>query len=417
MELSEAMRRIFRQHWLLITIAVVLGLGAGAVRTLGGASYTATTRLVLDAPDPQTSAESMAIADTVRALATSPAQVRAALADKLTSGRDPLEVAKHHVSARALGTSGVIQLSVSDRNPKVAAAIANGLAQQIVRTRLNVSTGRTQQIVAKLGAEIGRLDAKIVRADAASRSLLQQQRTALQIEQANILAAMATQPKPSIISPAAEPRSADSAPALPYLILGAILGLVIGVGAAAVVETVRPTIVGGVALAREFGTQYIGTTEDDDLPFRVGTVAATAALPIVGLVSIGPKIGDADLYYLAHLLGNGAPSTTAPKSAAGDASATKSIRGRGTTAARTQYVPFFEMIPGEATGETGLLLVAPKTLLKAEILEVNRLTSLLGHPVLGLITHEPSRSRGEREREFAPVAVTGPSAVPKGRVA
>jgi len=416
MELSEAMRRIFRQHWLLITIAVVLGLGAGAVRTLGGASYTATTRLVLDAPDPQTSAESMAIADTVRALATSPAQVRAALAGKLTSGRDPLEVAKHHISAVALGTSGVIQLSVSDRNPEVAAAIANGLAQQIVRTRLNVSTGRTQQIVAKLGAEIGRLDAKIVRADAASRSLLEQQRTALQIEQANILAAMATQPKPSIISPAAKPRSADSAPALPYLILGAILGLVIGVGAAAAVEIVRPTIVGGVALAREFGTQYIGTTADDDLPFRVGTVAATAALPIVGLVSIRPKVGDADLYYLADLLGNEAP-TTAAKSAAGGASATKSIRGRGTTAARTQYVPFFEMIPGAATGETGLLLVAPKTLLKAEILEVNELLSLLRHPVLGLITHEPSRSRGERERESAPVAVTGPSAVPKGRVA
>ncbi len=154
MELSEAVRRIFVQHWLLIAIAVALGVGAGALRTLGGTSFTATTRLVLDAPDPRTSAESMAIADTVRAIATSPSQVRGALAGQAAAGRDPIDVAKHHVSVSALGTSGVIQLSVSDQNAKVAAAIANALAQEIIQTRLSISTGRAQQLIAELDRQI-----------------------------------------------------------------------------------------------------------------------------------------------------------------------------------------------------------------------------------------------------------------------
>ena len=429
MELNEAVRRIFVQHWLLITIAVALGVGAGALRTLGGASFTATTRLVLDAPDPRTNSESMAIADTVRAIATSQSQIRRALAEKAAAGRDPIDVAKDHVSVSALGTSGVVQLSVSDRNGKVAAVIANALAREIIRTRLSVSNGRTRQLVADLNRQIDALSSQISRANATSRPVLLQQRSALQSDQASILATEATQPKPSIISQAREPNSPDATRLVPFLILGGILGLIIGGGAAGILEIVRPRVVGGVALAREFGTRYIGATGHDDLAWRVGMAAPTAGFPSVGLISAGPGITTADVETIARGLessrgpekavssrGWGVSSDRATKLAVATPAA-KPSRARGARATRTRFFPFFEMTPGEVGGEIGLLLVSPKTLLKSDVIELNDLLSLVPHPVLGLITHEPPRGRGGREPSRDPVAAPGHAAVPSGQVA
>ena len=423
MELNEALRRIFVQHWLLIVVAVGLGVAAGATKTFQGTSFTATTRLVLDAPDPRTSAESIAIADTARAIATSPGQVRNALAGEATAGRDPVELAKNHIAVSALGTSGVIQLSVSDPDARVAAAIANALAHQIIQTRLNVATGRTQQVVAELGRQIGVLNAKINRADPISRTLLLQQRSALQIQQANILAAEATQPKPSIISLARRPVTPDSSPVLPYLILGGILGLVVGFGAAGILELVRPTVVGGDALARELGTQYIGATGRDDLPWRVGSVASTAGLPVVGLIPAGPKITTTDLEAIAATLGNQAPSrpwrvsSKAENAATAAVPAAKAARPRAGRATGPLFLPFFEMIPGEVKGETGILLVAPKSVPKSDLLEINRLLSLIPHPVIGLVTHVPGSGSGERKGQINENAAPARAAVPSGRVA
>jgi hypothetical protein len=414
MELTEAVHRIFVRHWLLIAIAVALGLGAGALRTVGGTSFTATTRLVLDAPDPRTSAESMAIADTVRAIATSPSQVRSALAGKAAAGRDPIDVAEHHVSVSALGTSGVVELSVSDRNAAVAPAIANALAGAIIQTRLNISTGRAQQLVADLNRQINALQRRIARADATSRPLLLQQSSALQVDRANVLTTEAAEPKPSIISQARKPSSPDAAPVAPLLILGAILGFVMGVGAAGILEVVRPSVVGGVALAREFGTRYIGTTGSDDLPWRAGMVASTEGLATVGLISVGKGITIPDVEAIAGTFEGARANSETGVSGRGwrvasdegrvpaAAAPVKATRARGPRAAGPRFLPFFEMVPGEAKGEIGLLLVAPKTLLKSDVIEANNLLSLVPHSVLGLITHEPHRGRGRRSAQGAP---------------
>ena len=264
MELNEAGRRIFGQHWRLILcciflVLVVIGL-ASLVRG-GGQTYTASARLVLDTDDPKTRSESTSIADTAKAIATSPAQVRAALKDAHVTGRDPFVVAEHHVSIRALGTSAVLQLSVSDRDRRVAAAVSNALAARVIRARLNVSNGQLQQVLTDLEQRIDGLSLKIASADTQidslnvqlasaktrassdalrrnrdaatrSRDFLAQQRAVLEAERVSLLSTDALRPKPSILSPATVPEHADASHWLSYVVLGTLLGLILGVGSA-----------------------------------------------------------------------------------------------------------------------------------------------------------------------------------------
>ena len=93
MELEEAFRRIVGQHWRLIVCFTVVGVAVTLfVHLQSNPTYTASARLVLDTPDPKSRTEAGAIADTAEAIATSPAQVQAALA-RIGVQRDALNVA------------------------------------------------------------------------------------------------------------------------------------------------------------------------------------------------------------------------------------------------------------------------------------------------------------------------------------
>ena len=131
MELNDAVRRIFGQHWELILCCMLLGVCAAAATHLRDVTtYTSSTRLVLGTADPKTSSESAGISDTAWALATAPSNVQAALDKAKVKGRDPRKVAKQ-VSVKAVGASGVLELSVSDRSPRVAKALGNAIAATV----------------------------------------------------------------------------------------------------------------------------------------------------------------------------------------------------------------------------------------------------------------------------------------------
>src|SRR5205823_5755082 len=79
-ELNEAFRRIVLQHVRLIACFVITGLAVGAlVHRATGKTFTTSARLALDTQDPASRTEAAAIADMGQAIATSPAQIRAAL--------------------------------------------------------------------------------------------------------------------------------------------------------------------------------------------------------------------------------------------------------------------------------------------------------------------------------------------------
>ena len=388
MELNEAGRRIFGQHWRLILGLVLAGIAAAALLHGGSVStYTASTRLVLDTQDPKSRAESTSIADTAKAIATSPSQVRGALEDAHVTGRDPIDLAKHHVSIGALGTSAVLQLSVSDRNPRVAAAVATTLAARVIRARLDVSNGQLQRVLGQLDQRIEGLNRQIAGVESpALRLSLGQQRSVLEGERVSLLSTEALRPKPSIISPATLPTHADSSHWLPYLVLGALLGLVLGVGGAGLLETIRPTLVGSDALARAFETPLLGSLRREDdadglrrITPRLFVAAEVAGVGTVNLVATDP---DVDLSRLANGL------EAAPADAFGPP------RNPRDTQPGLRIRPFnLRDSSPEVPGGVGLVVVSPTALKKTELMDVSHLLNVASLPLLGLLTYSPSSSR------------------------
>src|SRR5215831_495426 len=164
MEVGEAVQRILVQHWRLIVVLVLAGACAGLVLGLRGPQlYAAHARVSLSSTDPQDAAMSQAMADSGRAVVTSPSHVARALA-AIGASRDASAVAQQHVGLQAIGTSGVVELTVTDPDPYVAARLANALAQDLVATRRDMARGAAQspaEQLANVQAEIGQIDAQI----------------------------------------------------------------------------------------------------------------------------------------------------------------------------------------------------------------------------------------------------------------
>ena len=435
MELNEAARRIFGTHLRLIALWVILGflvallLHAGNERT-----YTATTRLVLDTPDARDRSDSTAIADMAKAIATSPSLVRGALDDAHITTRNPVDVARHHVSVTALGSSGVLDLSVSDPNRRVAAAVANTLAARVIQTRLKVSSGQLQQVlteldgrIATLNRRIGDLDVKIASLgltnaqarDAAQRSrdFLAQARSVLEAERVSLLSTDAQRPNPAIISQASLPTHADSSRLLQDLVLGALLGLVLGIGSAALIETVRPTFVGGDVLARELDTPLLGALSSEPgerqrqrlvsiIAARLHLAAEGAGVHDIVLLGAGT---DMELRGLAERLEavpadalRAVPDDTelAPAATADAQGGTRTRNAAdlqprdgasvGDRARPGMRIRAFDIHTSLVDGQNGagIALVSPSTLAKSKLDDVRHLLNATRSPLLGLITYD-----------------------------
>jgi uncharacterized protein involved in exopolysaccharide biosynthesis len=411
MQLNDIARRIFGEHSRLIAALVVGGLVVGLLlQVTSGRTYTGSARLVLDTADPKSPSESKAIQDTAKAIATSPAQVGTALAVAHVRGRSAVEIARNHVSIRALGTSAVLQLSVSDGNRYVAAALTNALAERVIQARLAVSNGQLQQTLANLQERIDGLNSKIaaldLQADALavqlaqvgstaqasvlrsrhdqllqSRDLLLQQRSVAESERVSLLAAEGARPKAAIISRATIPTHPNAANWLRNPLLGALLGLIVGIGAAAAIETIRPTIAGSENLAEALGTPLIGVlpsvypgerraaVEDlTPLSTRLRFAGDAAGARSIGLVAADPSV---DLAGLATQL-------AASPSALGG----------------LEIHPV-DLDESELGGrrEAAVVLVSPTALKRAELLALDRQLALTAATLLGLITYQGPHAR------------------------
>lgn len=435
MELKEAARRILRQHWLLVVCFVVVGGVLGVIHAAQPTSYTASTRLVLGTDDPKSRTESGSIADTGKAIATSLTQVRHALQDAHVTNRNPIDVAQNHVFVRALGTSGVVQLSVNDKDSKVAAAVANALAKRVIEVRSEVTSGALQSILTDLGQRIDDLNTKISGVDqdidklnvqiaqtgspatanslrsqrdedSRQRDFLAQQRALLESERITVLSNAALRPKADVISAASVPAHADSSPFAQELILGALLGLVLGIGIAGLIETFRPTLVGSDSLAREFGTPLLGTipTGEDEqrarqllsrVALRLRLAADSLGVHNVALVAVGPDI---ELGLLAATLDELAADANGRRVAQGVVAADGLSGGSSSAASGRQFRirPFGLVDARPDNSQAALVLVSPSVAQKEEIDEVSHLLRVAGSPLLGLITYERPREQHPR---------------------
>lgn len=408
-ELNEVVHRIVVRHWAIIVVCFMLGLGASLglsfkeVRT-----FTATSRITLDTPTPRSSAEAIANSDTARAIVTAHSQVRAAL-EAAHARRDVGGVARDSIQVQALGSSGVIEIAVIDRDPDVAAKIANVLAANVVKIRLEASRGEATRLIRELDKRIAALNRKLTDIDSrynqvspqaannllAQRDDLSRQLDTIELQRLDLSREFAVAPKPMVVEEAEVPGSMDPSKLPLNVALGGLLGLVVGVGAAAVLETLRPTLVGPRALAQAAGAPILGVLpKTPDAPqlrdvaivaSRLQLAAASAEVDTVALITAGrpfdlPRFVDSLHRTMADAFLKGARQP------------------------RRLLIESFSLaiLDGDYQPGIALVLVAPAVLPKSELDVVGDVLSMTGWPLLGVIAYGSTPGRSERAQFAEP---------------
>ena len=233
-----------------------------------------------------------------------------------------------------------------------------------------------------------------------------QERSDLQSQRQRLVESEALRPKATIIDPARRPSGPVSSGLGADLVLGGLLGLAVGIAIAAVLEVLRPSVVGSEALARVLHVPVLGKlsgpptssnpVDDERLSGHLRLAASGAGVSSVRLVSAGPAI---DLERMADWLGAAAG---VPRNDKALATAQLPIdRGNG------YGMPVIASTNG-AGASTGLVLVAPAMLKRSDLDPIVHLVAMTHWLLLGVITYErPSRFRRRRR----PVRMTTPPTV------
>ena len=426
MELNAAVRRILVRHVLLIVVAILLGVVAGfAVHSGDSRTFTASARLSLGTDVPADAEEAIAIADTAAAIVTSPDRVQSALS-QAGARRDMPEFAQRSVGVRPIGSSGVLDLSVTDMDPRVAATVANRLAADLIRTTLDATQGSVEQVETDLRTQIdgvetkiGRSSHRIARVDAAialaaggpeatvldaqRRSVVEKQQALLQqrfdirSQLNDLLATDAMRLRPRMVDPASVPLRADPSRRGADIALGALLGLLGGLGLAALIETLRP-MVDGDSVARELEVPLLGRlptlpsdTEQDQaatehLAARVSLAAWGADVRTIELLAAEPT---ADLRALV----GGLETVLRRAEARGQR---RRSRGESDPLAERQAIvvrsfdPLGDSVNGGAN-HAGLVGVFPSVMKRTELRSMADLLAMTHRPVLGVVTYDRTR--------------------------
>ena len=401
MDFSEAFQRIVRGRWVILVVCVALGIGVGVVVSRSHQStYTATTRVALGSTTPQTEAEASAVSSVAQAIATSSSQVRDALATAQIQ-RDPVRLARDDVSVRSLGTSNIVELSVRDREAVSAQKIANALSAELERAWLGIGHGQTPQVVKDLNSrlddlntKIGALDSQInsvvdpgkgtdpVRTLLARREDLARQAVALETERDRVVSQDALDVRASIIQSATRPTSADSSGQAQTIFLGGLIGLLIGLGIAALAEAMHPTLIGSRRVAAGAGTALLGRLDRlpeqgapvpvdvSEVATRIALAASVARVDAVQLVAAP----DVDLEPLAAALDAESTMTNGQRARARDA--------------KPPTISVVDRARLHRTRPAGLVVVSPTRMSASALDEVRDLVAISGWPVLGAVTYE-----------------------------
>jgi capsular polysaccharide biosynthesis protein len=400
-DFSEAFQRIVRGHWVILAVCLVLGVSVGVVVSRNHQStYTATTRVALGSTTPQTEAEAAAISSVAQAIATSSTQVRDALSTARVQ-RDPVKLAHNDVSVSTLGTSNIVELSVRDRDALAAQKIANSLSAELERAWLGIGHGQTPQVVKDLNSRLDDLNQKIASLDSqinsvvdpgkgtdpvrtllARRTDLAQQAVAVETERDRVVSQDALDVRASIIQNASKPTSPDSSGKGQTIFLGGLVGLLIGLGLAALLEALHPTLIGSRRVAAGAGTALLGRLDRlpdhgsaepidvSEVATRIALAASVARVDAVQLVAAP----DVDLEPLAAAL-----------SAEGLSSNGRKPRPRETPRPSIGVVDRTRL---NRVRPAGLVIVSPTRMSASALDEVRDLVAISGWPVLGAVTYE-----------------------------
>src|SRR5205814_4633227 len=210
----------------------------------------------------------------------------------------------------------------------------------------------------------------------------------------------ALRPNPSAIRPATIPRHPDPRHWLIDAILGGLLGLIGGVGAAAAMETIRPTVVGSDSVAETLDTPLIGelpsvypgevANADKDLtPVKARLVVAGEATGsrLIGLVAADRSV---DLLQLATHLDASPADGSSP-----GLPDPEELRSGWTEARNGLRVRPVSLEDTHLRGRDGgaVVLVSPTSIKRSELVALGNLMRLSSTRLLGLITYKAPQTR------------------------
>jgi capsular polysaccharide biosynthesis protein len=426
MNVTEAVARVVGRRTRLILVFLLLGLGLGWVAGSGQTTqYSATARLALDQIAPATQAQASDIADAARALATGP-QLVGSVIRKLGVGRDGATVARSHVSVQSLGASGVVALSVTDRDPHVATVLANGIAAATVAAEETVTDGHYLATNDQLSSQATALRHQIDDVDARLTALgvttgagpsskaaallrtrgdLVNQLHGISDQLAQTQINHSLRARGAVLDAAAPPLARVGGHLPLYLTLGGLIGLLVGVGLAAAMESIRPTLVGRAAIGRRVDAPVL--LELDGSPQTwTSDAAAAAAMHIelasvpakvtsVALVTVGDKEPDG-MRAFATLLDESLPSL--------DVSYLGLRSGLLKQGRRDDDNGHAAAWKPSAEPRTGLLIVVPNAVLQDDVDRAHELVAITGWPLLGVLVYRPAAMhttvrRGRRQSD------------------
>ncbi len=418
MELHELGDRLLRLHAKLIIAMILVGVLAGlGVSLRQQHQYQANAVLVVGAQDPQNTAMAAALADTARGIATGPQLIDKAIS-QTGAHRDEAKVVTT-INVQPVGSSGVLTLSVTDKDPQVAVKLANALAAGVVATRaaliengLASSMQGLDRQEASLNAQIEKLNAKITRLTpqatvgslaAAQLSQLEARLASLQDQATQI----ATQRNDLTAQQGPETRvldkavSADRIPGRGVLnvLLGGLLGLVLGIAIAAAREALQPSLVGAKAISRATGVPLLGEMSIPPDSWTLATLpdagtyielAADARhVQEVRFAALDPgRRRNARMRMLEGPLHRLTFDHASPKNllvaAAHDSPADGAPSVRGMPAAGPD---------GGSSPRAGLVVAIPRVLKLADVDALTNFVWISGWALLGVIVYAPSKKR------------------------
>ena len=271
--------------------------------------------------------------------------------------------------------------------------------------------------LAVVSKDAGSLDPTVANRAAAERAQLLAKRaeltgqlTVYATSRTDLAAQLATHPQAEVVDAAQGPALEVTPRQLPDVALGGLLGLVLGVAVAGGLETLRPTVMGRMAIARSLQSPVLGEVRRYATGWNPADVLETASH--IGLAATGAEVRRVDLMgtsdhidlprlasavgkELTHLTVEVADPDTIVARVVSDGDSEGSQQG--TRVLRT----------GPARG---LVLVVPEAVKLANLEPAREFLASSGWPLLGVVIAQRANPLALVRRESAPTLTDEASA-------
>lgn len=427
MEIDEVAARLVRQYWVLLlfsVVAPVVTVGLVVARQPG--VYAADARLITSSQVPASSAMADAIVSQVQGIATG----RSAAAQALKAAgarRNLTEFVARDITASGLGSSQVVDLTVTDRSPQVARNVAASLAAEVTHSLNSVGRGG-------LSAALKAIDQEVVRLSQ-SRAALEEQVSAspknqqLQArlagldqvianftgDRGRLLIQASTQGLATVLDEPVLPAQPESRALPQKLGLAGLLGLVAAILLASIAEVARPTVPGARRVSRRLNVPALGALASDEVSgeqtrgldsvaLRIQLAARHAGVPAVALVDTDGvrQLGDLAGRLERSMAGAAADSTAnpgggmaasrngsrGPAVAAADPGAGILVQERRSLLAENTAVRVFPLAPGKCSDQSsraGIVVLSGPVARVSRIAALEDLSASSGWPIIGVV--------------------------------